>query len=342
MASAPRALPPPLWGLRVGPPRGAVGGFDFWRPAGRNFPPIVVLYVAPPAVAGARISFAGVVCGTAAQPRRRPKIWGLHTVVAGVAGMCVASLALAPLALYWQRQTHGLVAALLSRATARVAARQRSGGGSPPFADSPSRRLAGETAWGGHLQGFGRRLTSPPQPFTSVALSSRRTSPAPLTYHTLQVWLFGRGGASPVVRCTRPCLALGRHFGGGGGCLRHVARHCSPPLGSPSVCALSAPPQGALLFWRPLWSCYSVAQHIRVPRMLPHQPGSTAGRKRPSLGVVLTGASHPPSPPVPGGCRLQARFHRAVVFHKKKRTKRKRGAVSSSRPAFLLYITFLF
>lgn len=107
-------------------------------------------------------------------------------------------------------------------------------------------------------------------------------------------------------------------------------------------CALSAPPQGALLFRRPLWLCYSVAQRIRVPRMLPHQPGSTAGRRRPAFGVVLTGASHPPSPPVPGGGPHQARFHRAKVFHKKKRTKRKRGAVSTSRPAFLLYITCIF
>ena len=153
----------------------------FFPPVGPPCPPLrggCVLVIAPPAVAGALFIFAFSRCGKAAQPHRRPKIWGLH---GGVLGCC-------------------------SFGTSRHQNSNKPG--KPP------------------------------------AHSVTAASPAPRLVAQLAVVQARAGCCSASTRCTRPCLALGGHFGGGGCPLRGLRTPSLHAVACRSVACVERPTQG--------------------------------------------------------------------------------------------------
>ena len=179
------------------------------------------------------------------------------------------------------------------------------------------------------------------QPAIPLPRSGRTASPAPVTYHTLQVWLFGQGVRTPAPRCTRPSLALGRHFGGGCGQLRCLrTSSCATVVAHSVACVVCAAQAhyhiGASCglyprWWRPSASragCFT-------------SRGYRGRASTPLFRSVLTGASHPPSPPVPGGGSPTAAFQRLKFSTKKKEPKKKGGhPFGLPAPFFFEYIVF--
>ena len=146
---------------------------------------------------------------------------------------------------------------------------------------------------------------------------SRRSLHTPMSSARAPFW--GRRGLPPA-----QCSPLFSPFGVAQ-CLRV---ECPPAGGTTILAPVVVVLLGGAAHTRPAYVAAPAGQHSRPQAAV--------------FGFSPHGRVAPPQPPGPRGVPLHSPLRGAKVFHKKKRTKRKRGAVSTSRPAFLLYITHLF
>ena len=242
----------------MGPPRGGVAAFGhhglaaiFFPPCRPPLPPLrggCVLVIAPPAVAGALFIFAFTWCGKAAQPHRRPKIWGLH---GGVLGCCS----------FGTSQHHPPRSVSRSRlfsSSIHTAGALRLPSARMPAAATPSaprgsravvwytcpRRLGHATHSGGSYAGVTAHHQNSNKPGKPPAHSVTAASPAPRLVAQLAVVQARAGCCSASTRCTRPWLALGGHFGGGGCPLRGLRTPSLHAVACRSVACVERPTQG--------------------------------------------------------------------------------------------------